>query len=301
MAESLESLWSAFELELQIRARSDKTINTYGMSPKLFGRWLEAQGLPADASELTRARIRDWLAGIASAQSKNTLATRHTGMRRWCRWLHAEGLIADDPMVGMQSPEWEEPPVPIIDDAMLTKLVNTAAGKGFYERRDTAIIRLLADCAPRVSEMCSIRLDDAVRSGKVLDEIPIIGKGGKPRTLYPGFKTQQALWNYVRARNEHRLNYLPSLLLSQRGGLTSGGVRQMLHARGKLVGLDELHPHMLRHVVAHDHQLNGGNLRSLEVRMGWKPGSRMTARYGASAAAARAKAETQQMRRGDRF
>jgi len=298
VAELLSDLFASFELDLQASGRSSHTVDTYRHAVLGFSRWLVDQGLEPVDDELTRDRIRNWLAHLRDTRSQNTLATRHAGLSRFTKWRHAEGLADDDPMAGMPVPEWYEPPVPVLTDDQLAALVKTCTGRDFQSRRDEAIIRLLADCGPRIAELCGITAEEVDFAGKA---IPILGKGRKPRMLYPsGFKTWQALDRYKRVRAQHRLHYLPDFWLGLRGPIRPAAVRQMLHARGEQIGVPDLHPHMLRHTKAHDHQLAGGNELNLQRQMGWTS-SRMLKRYGASAADARAKDEAQRLRRGDRF
>ncbi|MET8848033.1 tyrosine-type recombinase/integrase [Amycolatopsis sp. NPDC004625] len=298
MSELLHSLFASFDLELRASGKSPHTVDTYRHAVLGFSRWLVEQGREPVDDELTRDNIRQWLADLREIRSQNTLATRYAGLSRFCKWRVREGLADEDPMAGMPIPEWYEPPVPVLEDDQLAALVKTCAGKDFRSRRDEAIIRLLADCGPRISELCGIQAEEVDFVGKA---IPIMGKGQRPRLLYPsGFRTWQSLDRYRRERQKHRLHYLPDFWLGLRGPMSPGGIRQMLHARGGLIGIPDLHPHQLRHTKAHDHQVAGGNTLNLQRQMGWTS-DRMVKRYGASAADARAKAEAQQLRRGDRF
>lgn len=298
MPEPLSDLFTSFELELNASGRSAHTVDAYRHAVLGFSRWLVDQGRGPVDTELTRDNIRQWLAHLRDTRSQNTLATRYAGLSRFCKWRVREDLADDDPMAGMPVPEWFEPPVPVLGDDQLSALVKTCAGKDFQSRRDEAIIRLLADCGPRIAELCGIQAEEVDFTGRA---IPIMGKGHRPRMLYPsGFKTWQAIDRYRRERDKHRLAYLPGFWLGLRGPIRPAAVRQMLHARGELIGIPDLHPHMLRHTKAHDHQLAGGNELNLQRQMGWTS-SRMLKRYGASAADARAKDEAQRLRRGDRF
>ncbi|MEV8615897.1 tyrosine-type recombinase/integrase [Amycolatopsis sp. NPDC051373] len=308
MSESLETLWSSFELELRAAGRSLKTLETYHHAVRGFSQWLIDQGRDPVDDELTRDNVRQWLVHLRETRSQNTVATRHAGLSRFCKWRVREGVAETDPMQGLPIPEWFEPPVPVLTDDQLSALVKTCATKAsppgrydpqvFRHRRDEAAIRLLADAGPRVAEMCSIQLDDLDLTGQA---VGVMGKGQRPRMLYlSGFRTVQSLDRYLRERGKHPLHHLPDLFLGLRGPLTPGGVRQMLHARGELIGIADLHPHMLRHTKAHDHQMAGGNVLNLQRQMGWTS-DRMVKRYGASAADARAREEAKRLQRGDRF
>ena len=54
-----------------------------------------------------------------------------------------------------------------------------------------------------------------------------------------------------------RWAHLDALMLTQRGALSSDGVRERMNVRAAKAGLDHLHPHQFRHTFAHDFLMNG--------------------------------------------
>jgi integrase len=54
-----------------------------------------------------------------------------------------------------------KPPLgPILTDADLGALLDACKGRGFRQRRDEALIRLLLDCGLRASELTDINVKD---------------------------------------------------------------------------------------------------------------------------------------------
>jgi hypothetical protein len=51
----------------------------------------------------------------------------------------------------MKPPAVPEQPVPVLPDNALQRLLAACAGKGFEQRRDTAIVMVLIDAGPRLS------------------------------------------------------------------------------------------------------------------------------------------------------
>jgi len=107
---------------------------------------------------------------------------------------------------------------------------------------------LLLDTGARRAEMVGIKLADVDLE---LDILLVLGKGRRERTLPFGRRAGQALDRYLRARARHRYANLSWLWLGQNGRLTDTGLRTM-RRRGSQVGLPGLHPHQLRHTLAHE-------------------------------------------------
>jgi len=296
MASRLQDLGKSFARHLRAEGKADRTIKLYGMSVDFFSRWLEAQGREATLAELDKAAIREWLAQLSDQHAAGTVRTRYRGLRRFCGWLVAEEEIPTNPMATLSPPVPKPKPVPVLSDEQLAALLKSCAGKGFNERRDEAILRLLMDTGIRVSELCALTVADLDLDQR---QALIHGKGNKVRMVYPSARTIAALDRYVRARGAHRWAHLEALFLTQRGPLSPDGARDRVKIRGDQVGIEGLHPHAFRHLFAHDYLLAGGAERDLMRLAGWSS-PEMLSRYGASAADHRAKAAAQRMKRGDR-
>lgn len=300
MAARLEDLRKSFDRALRAADKSPQTVRLYDQAVIFFGRWLAEQGMPETLDELTRSAIREWLAGLRDAGlSANTRKMRYRGLHRFCQWLVDEDELATNPMAKLEAPAvTDEPAVPIVSDADLTRLLNTCRGKSFADRRDQAIFRVLLDTGIRVGELAGMTTDPSRLDLDTAIAL-VTGKTGT-RFVYFGDRTVQAVDRYLRVRSDHRWAHLPKLWLGERGGLTEDGIRARFEVRCDEASLPRIHPHQLRHTWANDFLANGGQERDAMRLAGWKSDA-MLGRYGSVAADERAKAAAQRLRRGDRI
>src|SRR5690606_15108335 len=114
-------------------------------------------------------------------------------------------------------------------------ILKTCSGADFESRRDTAIIRILADNGARVGGMASMRVADVDLRGR---RIRIRLKGGDEHWIPLGAKAAQALDRYLRARSAHpRARTSPWLWLGVKGRntdrMTESGLYRMVRRRGE--------------------------------------------------------------------
>src|SRR5688572_28352791 len=107
-------------------------------------------------------------------------------------------------MVNMHPPLVPEQPVPVLSLDDLRALLKTCEGARFEDRRDAAIIRLLADTGIRRGELAGLTVGDveidARAGGGVVD---VLGKGRRRRTVPFGAKTAIAVRRYLRDRERY--------------------------------------------------------------------------------------------------
>ena len=133
--------------------------------------------------------------------------------------------------------------------------------------RDAAVLGLLYGAGLRISEALSITRADAPIGG--CDQITILGKGGKQRTVPIIAPVQQAIATYL-ALCPYPLRADGPLFLGAKGGALSPRIIQLAveRLRGALGLPDTATPHALRHSFATHLLSRGGDLRSIQELLG---------------------------------
>ena len=88
------------------------------------------------------------MAAMVKEWKPSTCSLNFRALQQFFGWLVREE-IDRTPMERMRPPQVPESPVPVLSDDQLRALLASCEGKGFVERRNTAIIRLLVDTGCR--------------------------------------------------------------------------------------------------------------------------------------------------------
>lgn len=264
---------------MRSEGKSDATVKTYGGGVAAFIRWCEATG--ADPV-IDKPTVQTFIGSLLDAGAEPATAhARLKALRRFTAWLLEEDEIDSDPLLGAVPPRVPHKVTPALTDEQLRRLIRACQGKTLKDRRDEAVVRLMAETGLRAGEVVALTVPDIN-----LDEGLVTvrrGKGGKGRVAPFGPQTTAALDRYLRAaRRERRLTENGALWV----GLTGkpfgySGLDATLKDRAETAGIKGFHLHLLRHTAATRWLRAGGSEGGPMAVAGWASRSAMDDRINA--------------------
>ncbi|HEY5183895.1 MAG TPA: tyrosine-type recombinase/integrase [Actinomycetes bacterium] len=291
----LDQLLASWEIHLRAERKSPATIKVYGDGVRRFQAWA---ALNHRDPVLDRAAVAAFVADLLDGGAEPATArSRHLALRRFTAWLVEEGELATDPLVGSRPPKLDTKIIPVLDDEQLKALVRACQGATLRDRRDEALVRLMAETGMRAGEVVALRVGDVdLHKGLVVVRR---GKGGRGRTVSVGPQATRALDRYLRLRRAHRLADTAEMWLGDRGKtLNYYGLHAALRTRATQAGIERFHPHMLRHTAASRWLAAGGSEGGLMAVAGWTRRD-MIDRYARATAAERAADEARRLNLGE--
>jgi site-specific recombinase XerD len=292
-------LLDSWARSLRAAGRSKATIDCYLADTRRLLEHLGGDDI--EVENVTRSQIREFLAaGLDAGLAPATVARRFRSLQQLFRWLEEEGEIDASPMARMTPPAVAEQPPEVITPDELRALLKACEaprrkpagerrtridGERFNRIRDTAVILLLATTGIRSAEILGLTVGNINFN---LETFTVVGKGNRERVVALLPRPAEALDRYLRERRRHPMARQSALWLGGKGPLTDSGLRQMLERRSAKAGIRHINPHLFRHTFAHEAKKRGMADDALMQVAGWRS-AQMLHRYGASAAAERAR------------
>jgi site-specific recombinase XerD len=291
----LAALLPSWQLAMRAERKSAATVTSYTEGVLAFLRWAQTAGT---VPQITKTSVQAFTADLLDAGAQPATArTRHMALRQFATWLAHEGEIDANPLLGVKPPKLDTKVVDALTDEQLRLLIKACAGKELIDRRDEAIVRLMAETGLRAGEVIDMQVSDVdLQQGRATIRR---GKGGKGRVVPFGPQTAAAVDRYMRARRTHRLSATTALWLGGNGQTFSyHGLNIALKRRAQAAGIQGFHLHLMRHTAATRWLRAGGSEGGLMSVAGWSTRS-MVDRYTGASAAERAAAEAQGLNLGE--
>ncbi|WP_048150780.1 site-specific tyrosine recombinase/integron integrase [Methanolacinia paynteri] len=259
-----------FSHHLRMRNFSPRTIASYEGAVKKFGYYLwirrnmGQEKLVIYWNDLANARldteidttpmmINDFLAFLTSLRDykATTLQRIISSLSSFYRYCYTQGVVDSNPLAAIDRPKIKEKELRYLKHNQVLSLFNS-----INNERDRLIIRTIYATGVRVSELCSINIEDIDFEDRV---IRVKGKGGKIRTVFIDEDTLQDINHYTSGRISG------PLFEGQQGKNISPRTVQHIFERYAPAGIT---PHKIRHSYASELYRRSKNLRVVQENLG---------------------------------
>jgi site-specific recombinase XerD len=267
-----------------IKGKSKNTINEYFYDLRLFYRYFLGTSQKinfedfeeiniSESSEdfLKNLKIQDLHSYITYLDeyrkiNNKTKSRKIASIKSFFKYLHSVIEVIDsNPTLKLESPKSSVRHPVYLDLEKARRLLNNIEGRN--KIRDEAIIMVFLNCGVRLSELVSI--DISKISG---DNLTVIGKGNKERTVYLNDVTKKSIDKYLEKRPKALRGHEDALFLSNRKKrISPKAVQHLVEKHLKNAGLDtdKYSPHKLRHTAATlMYQYGDVDIRALQSILG---------------------------------
>ena len=266
----MEDLLQEYLAYLRVeRGRSPNTVSAYESDLRDYLRFLEKRGI-CDIEDVDREAIAAYEADLFGRYAASSVDRHISAVKGFHRFLVREDLAQHDPADAVRLPKAPERLPDVLSVEQVAAMLDAPLDPGPLPLRDRAIMEVLYGCGLRVSECTGLNLNDLhLAEGFLL----VFGKGGKQRVSPVSGSALRLLARYL---NEARPELLKpaakptsAVFLNARGGrLSRQSVHRIVADAGLAIGVENLHPHTLRHSFA-THMLSGGaDLRVIQEILG---------------------------------
>jgi site-specific recombinase XerD len=186
-------------------------------------------------------------------------------LRGFGHWMEREGF--GNPFCRLEIPTVPKELVETLTQEEIHRILDTQNAGTVNGARNLAVVMLMLDSGPRISEVADLRLAHLNLEDR---EVKIMGKGRKERRIPFGQDTAKALMRYItmfrpepaKTGDDHVFLSLDACPMSR------NGLECIIRRMRESSGVNKLHAHLLRHTFSVNFLAAGGDLETLRRILG---------------------------------
>ena len=239
----------------QQKRLDQKTIKAYRIDLDQFANYISETQL----TDITQDTLEVYISYLHQNYQPKTVKRKIASLKAMFRYSEYKGLIVQNPFNKIQI-KFREPTIlpktiPLHTVEYLLKAIYSQQtnAKTAYQRknaiRDAAVCELLFATGMRISELCSLNVNDVnLQDGTIL----IYGKGSKERRLHLGNKDVITTLENYKTEFSAEIADCHNFFVNQSGRpLSDQTVRRMINKYSEFAAIDlHITPHMFRHTFA---------------------------------------------------
>lgn len=252
------------------KGASPRTVEAYSGDLADYAAFLDEAGV-RDVDRVDRDAVVGYESDLVERGYAVSSIDRHiSALKSFHKFCVREGFAEGNPTSTVRLPRPPDKLPDVLSIEQVDEMLSKVNGEGACGLRDRALLEVLYGCGLRVSECVGLNLLDCA-----FDEgyLRVTGKGDKERIAPISGAAERALATYL---NEGRPELVkpyadptPAVFLNARGGrLTRQSIHKVVARAGLLIGVENLHPHTLRHSFATHLLAGGADLRVIQEILG---------------------------------